>query len=106
MLGKPILDGDVLPLNPAKLGQLLPERLREDPDTGSRAIIQETYAEDFPCLLRVNRTAERKEHGANGKDGDFSIHVFPCSLYSTLLSRPSCHLMTLSALAKTFGGIA
>ena len=31
----------------------VPERLHENRATGSSACIQETYAEDFPCLLRV-----------------------------------------------------
>ena len=53
LLGKPVLDGDILSLNPSKLAQLLPERLQEDRATGSSACIQETYAGDFPCLLRV-----------------------------------------------------
>jgi hypothetical protein len=53
LLGKPILDGDILSFNPAKLAQLLPERLQADRDTGSSAIIQVTYAENFPCLLRL-----------------------------------------------------
>ena len=37
-LGKPVLDGDILSLNPSKLAQLLPERLHEDRATGSSAI--------------------------------------------------------------------
>ena len=48
LLGKPVLDGEILSLNPAKLAQLLPERLQEDRATRSSACIQETYAEDFP----------------------------------------------------------
>ena len=47
LLGKPVLDGDILSFNPSKLAQLLPERLHEDRATGSSACIQETYAEDF-----------------------------------------------------------
>ena len=58
LLGKPVLDGDILSLNPSKLAQLLPERLQEDRATGSSACIQETYAEDFPCLLRVGGTKQ------------------------------------------------
>jgi hypothetical protein len=42
----------------------LPERVHEDRATGSSALIEETYAEDFPRLLRVGGTAERKERGA------------------------------------------
>jgi hypothetical protein len=67
LLGKSILDGDVFSFNPSKLAQLLPKRLQEDCLTGSSAIIQEPYAGNFPCLLRVNGTAKRKEHGAKRK---------------------------------------
>ena len=61
LLGKSVLDGDIFSLNPSKLAQLLPERVHEDRATRSSACIQETYAEDFPCLLRVggNRKAQR-----------------------------------------------
>ena len=52
----------------------MPERLHEDRATGSSACIQETYAEDFPCLLRIDGSAKRKEHGAKSKDGDFFLH--------------------------------
>ena len=44
--------------------------------TRSSACIQETDAEDFPCLLRVGGRAKRKEHGAKSKDRDFFLHVF------------------------------
>ena len=37
LLCKSVLDGDILSLNPAKLAQLLPERLHEDRATGSSA---------------------------------------------------------------------
>ena len=52
-LAKPVLDGDTFSLNPSKVAQLLQERLHEDCAPGSSAWIQETYAEDFPRLLRV-----------------------------------------------------
>ena len=73
LLGKPVLDGDIFSFNPSKLAQLLPERLHEDRATRSSACIQETYAEDFFCLLRVGGTAKRKEHGAKC-EGE-SIHL-------------------------------
>jgi hypothetical protein len=56
LLGEPILYGEILSFNPSKLAQLLPERVQEDCDTGSSAIIQETYAGDFPCLLRLSQS--------------------------------------------------
>jgi hypothetical protein len=62
LLGKPVLDGDILSLNPSELAQLLSERLQEDRDTGSSAIIQQTYADDFPRLLRLGRNNGRQQH--------------------------------------------
>ena len=47
--------------------QLLPKRFHEDRDTRSSAIIQETYAGDFACLLRVDGRAKRKEHSARAR---------------------------------------
>ena len=95
LLGKPVLDGDILSLNPSKLAQLLPERVHEDRATRSSAIIQETYAEDFSCLLRLGGKAKRKEHGAKSKDRDFFLHVFLCAFYSALVTYRSSHLITL-----------
>jgi len=45
----------------------LAECLQEDRAARGSADIQETYAGDFHCLLRVNGTAKRKEHGAKRK---------------------------------------
>src|SRR4029077_20648721 len=63
-LGKPVLEGDIFSLDPAKLSHLLPERVHEDRATGSSAIIQETHAGDFPWLLRVSGNTKRKEQSA------------------------------------------
>src|SRR5262249_48542830 len=93
-----MLDGDILSLDPSKLAQLLPERLQADRATGSSGILQETYAGDFPCLLRLGGNAKRTEHGGKDKDSDFFLHA-------ALLTRPSSHLITLFALASTSGGI-
>ena len=60
-LRKSVLDGEILSLDPAKLAQLLQERLHEDRHTSSSASIQETDAEDFPCLLRNGGRAWSKE---------------------------------------------
>ena len=54
LLGKPILDRNIFPLNPAKLAQLLSERIDEDRPSRSSATIQEPDAKDFSCLLRVS----------------------------------------------------
>src|SRR5436190_17285418 len=77
LLGKPVLDGDVLSLDPAKLVQLLPERLPQYRAAGSSASIQETYAEDFPCLLCVcPRPAHRERDDDCKKPCPFSILDF------------------------------
>jgi hypothetical protein len=80
LLGKPIIDGDILSLNPSMLAHLLPERLQEDRNTRSSAIIQETYAEDFSCLLRVGGNAKRKEQSAKRKAKEFFSHGFSITL--------------------------
>jgi hypothetical protein len=64
VLSKSIFDCEILSLNPSKLAQLLPERVHEDRATGSSACIEETYAKNFPWLLRPNWKAKRMEHGA------------------------------------------
>jgi hypothetical protein len=67
----------------------LPKRVQEDRDARSSAIIQKPDAGDFPCLLRRDGTAKRKEHGAKSKDRDFFIHVFLFS--DPLVTRPFSH---------------
>src|SRR5262249_51734070 len=54
LLGKPVLDGDIVTLDPSKLAHLLPERIHEDRATRSSACIQVTNAGDFACLLRLS----------------------------------------------------
>src|SRR5262249_14684316 len=79
-----MLDGDILSLDPAKLAQLLPERLQADRATGSSGILQETYAGDFPCLLRVDGKGKGTEHCAKSQERDFFLHVFfVVSIHST-----------------------
>ena len=95
LLCKPVLDGDILSLNPSKLAQLLSKRLHEDRATGSSAWIQETYAEDFPCLLRVGkRNSKNKELPADQRVILLFIIFF---LASCLTPFASFHLITLSA---------
>src|SRR5262249_20379173 len=102
LLGKPILDVDVFSFNPSKLPHLLPERLQADHATGSSAIIQETYAGDFSCLLCLGWKAKSQEHDAKDKDGDFFLHGF----LRPLVTRHShLHLITFSARIITTGGI-
>ena len=74
LICKPVFDGEILSLDPSKLAQLLQERLHKDRDTGSSAPIQETYAEDFPGLLRVTWI----EQNANDRieEEDFFSRIF------------------------------
>src|SRR5205085_351157 len=102
LLGKSVLDGEILSLNPSKLAHFLQERVHEDRAAGRTREIQVTDAEDFSRLLRLNQRAKRKEHHAKSKDDDFSLHVFFSRLSTCHSPR---HLITLSALASTFGGI-
>jgi hypothetical protein len=55
LLAKPVLDSDILSLNPTKLAQLLPKRLQEYRATGGSASIQVTYAGDFPLSAAPRR---------------------------------------------------
>ena len=67
---------------------------------------QEFYPRNFPRLLRLGGHAKRKEQGAKRKDSDFSLSclslLFPLD---TSHSPPLFHLIILSALASTLGGI-
>ena len=44
----------------------LPERLHKDRATGSSAWVQETYAENFSCLLRVGHSPAEGECTSEG----------------------------------------
>src|SRR5262249_23534556 len=68
---------------------------------------QETDAEDFSRLMRLNWNAQRHEHSAKRKDDNFSHHVFFSldPLVTRHLTLAPSHLITLSARAKTFGGM-
>src|SRR6185503_10247642 len=62
LLGKPVLCGDILSLNPPKLAHFLPKRVQDDRATGSSAINKETYAGDFRWLLRPCPCPTHHEH--------------------------------------------
>src|SRR5215471_9812069 len=57
---KPILDDDIFSLDPAKLAQLLPERVHKDRATGTSACIQVSYAGDFPVCCASTDTQSAK----------------------------------------------
>src|SRR5262249_18516662 len=90
-----MLDGDILSLDPAKLAHLLPERLQADRATGSSAILQVTYAGNFPCLLRLGKRNICQKKSCQQPESDSLLHVF--FLASCLTSFASFHLITLSA---------
>src|SRR5262249_40665485 len=71
-----VLRADVLSFNVAKLAQLLPKRLQEDRDTGSSAIIQETYEGDFPCLLRVGKRNICQKKSCQQPESESILHAF------------------------------
>src|SRR5262245_40360427 len=79
-LCEPILNGDILSLDPAQLVHLSPERVHHDRHTGSIAWIQEPNAEDFSRLLRRNGNTKRKEHGAQTQSKNVFFHL--CLLIS------------------------
>jgi len=64
LLGKPVFNGEIFPLVPAKFAQLLPERLQADCLTGSGAIVQIPDTKDFSRLLRGGGNAKGMEHSA------------------------------------------
>jgi len=59
LLGKPILDADILSFDPSKLAQLLPELVQQDGHTRSSAPIQVTDTKDFSRLLRFCRARHK-----------------------------------------------
>ncbi len=75
-LGESVLDGEILSLDPAKLAQLVQERLHEARHTSSSASIQETDAEDFPCLLRLGERSGSQKKACQSPDGGSSVHFF------------------------------
>ena len=69
LLGKPVLDGDILSLNPSKLAQLLPERLHEDRATRSSASSRKPMRKIFPvcCASAEQQSAKSMAQSANEK---------------------------------------
>src|SRR5215813_5208552 len=60
---------------------------------------------DFRRLLCLGRPAKGKEHGAKRKTNYCFLHVCLDPLVTRHLTLVPSHLITLSALASTFGGI-
>jgi hypothetical protein len=81
------------------------KRLQENRYARSSARIQETYTEDFPCLLRVGGNAKRKEQSAKPMTSFFMS-------FSRFLPFALCpmrfavfHRITLFDRANTLGRI-
>ena len=63
LLGKPILDGDILFLQSSRACAALGGMLHRGPRyTGSECLIQANLCGRFFRLLRIDETAKRKEH--------------------------------------------
>src|SRR4029434_10345515 len=77
---------DVLSFYVAKLTQAQLKGLMACRRSGRRAKFQNPYPWNLPRLLRLGGCAKCKEHGAKGKDSDFSIHLFLSLLHSTLVT--------------------
>jgi hypothetical protein len=82
---KPVLVADILSLDPSQLSQLFAERIQKYGATGRSTIIQDAYAEDFSCLLRLGGPAKRKEYGAQ-RDANDLVHAFISAFLSALRS--------------------
>jgi hypothetical protein len=68
LLSKPVLDVKIFSFNPTKLAQLLLKRFQQDGTTSSSAVIQETYAGPFPCLLRRGLSPTQGEGESDRED--------------------------------------
>jgi hypothetical protein len=117
-LGKSKLDCNVFALYIPKRTQTLPERIDASCRDWSRASRQESDPWDFRRLLRLGRRVKRKEQSAREtkrkgqrakrKADVFFSHKFVPVLFRSLpcsMLLAPCYFMTLSARARTFGGI-
>jgi hypothetical protein len=89
LLGKPVLNGDIFSLNPAKLAQFLPECVEENGNTRCCAIIEEPYAKDFSRLLRPWYSWQKDSEQQANKNDESSAHI------RFLLLTASCSLLTV-----------
>jgi hypothetical protein len=65
LLSKPVLENDILCLNPSKPAQLLSERIHKHRTSRGSATIQETNPEDFSRLLGMSDIATEPENKNN-----------------------------------------
>src|SRR4029453_1944534 len=97
----PRLEGDVFALNITKFTELLAECCAPGPEIRTASEHDFANSNCLSLLLCRRQRAKGKEHGANHQAHDFRVLTIACRL------RPIAadHLITLSALASTFGGI-
>src|SRR5215468_8380061 len=94
-----ILNDDILPLYITQLPQSFPERVASRVWAGTKRS-EKPYPRNLR-LLRLSGQAEHKEQSAKrGRNECYILTVAYC-----LLPIAFFHLITLSALASTFGGI-
>src|SRR5262249_48380445 len=79
VLVKPEGNGDILPLNPAKFVQLLPERVHEHRHPRSSPCIEEPYTKAFSRLLRLSRISKSQNETSQCYDKRSFTHQ-PLSL--------------------------
>jgi hypothetical protein len=72
LLGKSVLNGDILSLNPTELAQLLPKHVHEHSHTRSSAWIQETDTKDFSRLLRLGEKNIKQKDSKRKADNNTS----------------------------------
>src|SRR5262249_51966815 len=97
-----VLDGNVLSVYVAEIAQSPPNCLETGGLTSCIARREIPYPCDFRRLLRLNRKAESQEQNAKCKSKNLLVHR---SLLTPNTSPLTPYRITLSALAKTFGGI-
>src|SRR5262249_51138052 len=102
-LRESVLEGDIFPLNPSKLAQLLPKRVHKDRAAGAVPESRKPMRATFPVCCPSTEPQSAKSMAQSARTVIFLSIFFSlfCARHSTFA--PS-HLITLSALASTFGG--
>jgi hypothetical protein len=113
LLGKSVLDGDILSLNPAKLAQLLPERLRRPVVPEAVLLSRKPIRKIFTACCASARDAVVRKKIASRRMA-ILLFIFSPQFIASRDSRSlqkgksevltDAYLITLSALTNTFGG--
>jgi hypothetical protein len=107
-----VFDHDVFALDVTEVLQALPERIRKRIETfivWANASLYKADPWNFASLLRGRGKTKRKQHDAKRQSRHSMFHEFTSASVSRFhcpVFSASYHRITLSALAKTFGGIA